>query len=156
MPNVILSRKELSVFFEFKILESLDEVTESSEGVDGFINIISFPCTEIDLIEASKNYPDNGFVVIQDTSSIELWINKLLKYDLLIEKHSEDRNAVKLLSQERQYALELLGSATSRDLYNSNNEWIFSGEIKSITSSKDLYAAISIVCDVIYYKNSPF
>lgn len=143
-------------FFEFKILESLHEVTESSEGVDGFINIISFPCTEIDLIEASKNYPDNGFVVIQDTSSIELWINKLLKYDLLIEKHSEDRNAIKLLSQERQYALELLGSATSRDLYNSNNKWIFSGEIKSITSSKDLYATISIVCDVIYYKTPRF
>ena len=143
-------------FFEFKILESLDEVVESSEGVDGFINIISFPCEEKDLIDASKKYPDNGFVVISDTSNIELWISKLLKYDLLIEKHSEDRNAVKLLTQERQYALELLESATSRDLYSPNNTWIFRGEITAIKSPKNLYTTISSVCDTIYHKTPCF
>lgn len=143
-------------FFEFKILESLDEVTESYDGVDGFINIISFPCKEKELIKTSMNHPDNGFVVINDTSAIEIWITKLLKYDLLIEKHSEDRNAVKLLSQERQYALELLESSTSRDLYNSGNKWIFSGEIVSVQSPKDLYSTISLVCDKIYYKTPCF
>ena len=143
-------------FFEFKILESLDEVVESSEGVDGFINIISFPCKIEDLIHASNDYPDNGFVVISNTSTIELWISKLLKYDLLIEKHSEDRNAVKLLSQERQYALELLESATSRDLYNPGNTWIFGGEKVVIESPINLYTTVSIVCDKIYYKTPCF
>lgn len=143
-------------FFEFRILESLDEVTESSDGVDGFINIISFSCETKELLEMSKAYPDNGFVVIKDTSNIELWISKLLKYDLLIEKHSEDRNAVKLLSQERQFALELLESATSCDLYKANNTWIFGGSVADINSSKDLYATISLVCDTIYNKTPCF
>jgi hypothetical protein len=143
-------------FFEFKVLESLDELKESSEGVDGYINIISFSCKEEELIKASKAYPDNGFVALAETSDIELWINKLIKYDLLIEKHSDDKNAVKLLTQERQYALELLEYATSRDLYDSSNRWFFNGEKREISSSRDLYATISWVCDTIYYKTPHF
>ena len=71
MLNAIRLKKGTKRFFEFKILESLDEVVESSEGVDGFINIISFPCEEKDLIDASNKHSDNGFVLISDTSTIE-------------------------------------------------------------------------------------
>ena len=67
----------------------------------------------------------------------------------IIEKYLDDRNALKLLKQERQVALDVLKFETSQKLFSSENKWIFNGKIETINSTKDLYIKVSDICDFI-------
>lgn len=143
-------------FFEYRVIESLEDIHQKHEGVDGYINIVTFN-TDLDkLIEASVVHPDNSFVIIYDVSLIESSISKLLRYDVLIEKYSDDKNALKLLKQERQHSLEVLEIGTTQNLFLPNNKWIFKGEIKIINSSIDVHKSISELCDEVYHKTPVF
>ena len=144
-------------FFEYRIIESLDEGLKlGANGIDGAINIISFDCQKNEVLELCKTYPNIGYVVINDSKTIELTINKILRYDILIAKHNEDKNAVKLLNQEKLHCLELLKSELSQNLFKHNNYWFFNGAEYYINSSKDLHELLSSVCDEIYFKTPVF
>lgn len=143
-------------FFEYRILSSLDETKDKIDGVDGFINIIIYPVTEKEVLDISKSKPENGFVLIKDPSTIELNIRKLLRYDVIIEKYSDDRNALKLLLQEKQFALDVLQLETSQKLFSSENKWIFNGKSQTIKSTKDLFIKVSEICDFIYFKTPKY
>ena len=144
-------------FFEYRIIESLDEGLKlGANGIDGAINIISFDCQKNEVLELCKTYPNIGYVVINDSKTIELTINKILRYDILIAKHNEDKNAVKLLNQEKLHCLELLKSELSQNLFKHNNYWFFNGAEYNVNSSKDLHELLSSVCDEIYFKTPVF
>ena len=144
-------------FFEYRIIESLDEGLKlGANGIDGAINIISFDCQKNEVLELCETYPNIGYVVINDSKTIELTINKILRYDILIAKHNEDKNAVKLLNQEKLHCLELLKSELSQNLYKHNNYWFFNGAEYNVNSSKDLHELLSSVCDEIYFKTPVF
>ena len=74
----------------------------------------------------------------------------------IIEKYLDDRNALKLLKQERQVALDVLKFETSQKLFSSENKWIFNGKIETINSTKDLYIKVSDICDFIYSKTPKY
>lgn len=139
-------------FFEYKVLSSFDELKNLGEGVDGFINIIINGADEKELLKASKAKPNNIFVLVKDPSVIESNIRKILRYDKIIEKYSEDRYALKLLSEEKQHALDILQSQVSQKLFNEDNLWFFNGNKEIILSAKDLYIKVSSLCDSIYFK----
>ena len=143
-------------FFEFRIIESLDDVINEQQGVDGFINIIAFEEKESNILEKTKRYINNGFVLIENTLTIELNVDKIIKYDLLIEKHSDDINALKLLTQERNHAFEVLKFELSKNLYLPGNKWFFDGQNQKIESTRDLHVVISKLCDNIFFKTPTF
>ena len=143
-------------FFEYRILSSLNEINNNIEGVDGFLNIIINSVTEKEVLQISKLYPQNGFVLIKNPSRIESNIRKLLRYDTIIEKYSDDRNAMKLLLQEKQFALDILQLETSQKLFIESNEWIFNGKSEVINSAKDLYIKVSEICDFVYNKTPKY
>jgi hypothetical protein len=143
-------------FFEYRVIDNIEDININHEGIDGFINVITFKIKEEQLIEASNNKPDNCFVVIDDISLIESSISKILRYDILIEKYADDINALKLLKQEKQYSLEVLEDETSKNLFSSKNKWVFNGQIIKINSSIDLHKSISKLCDEIYFKTPVF
>ena len=143
-------------FFEFRIIESLDDVINEQQGVDGFINIIAFEEKESNILEKTKRYINNGFVLIVNTLTIELNVDKIIKYDLLIEKHSDDINALKLLTQERNHAFEVLKLELSKNLYLPGNKWFFDGQNQKIESTRDLHVVISKLCDNIFFKTPTF
>ena len=144
-------------FFEYRIIESLDEGLKlGANGIDGAINIISFDCQKNEVLELCKTHPNIGYVVINDSKTIELTINKILRYDILIAKHNEDKNAVKLLNQEKLHCLELLKSELSQNLFKHDNYWFFNGTEYNVNSSKDLHELLSSVCDEIYFKTPVF
>ena len=143
-------------FFEFRIIESLDDVINEQQGVDGFINIIAFEEKESNILEKTKRYINNGFVLIVNTLTIELNVDKIIKYDLLIEKHSDDINALKLLTQERNHAFEVLKFELSKNLYLPGNKWFFDGQNQKIESTRDLHVVISKLCDNIFFKTPTF
>ena len=72
-------------FFEYRILSNLDEINDNVE-VDGFINIVINQISE-KILELSKSNPENIFVLVENSSTIELNIRKLLRYDTIIEKY---------------------------------------------------------------------
>ena len=156
MQRDIHSKKGLERFFEFRIIESLDDVINEQQGVDGFINIIAFEEKESNILEKTKHHINNGFVLIVNTLTIELNVDKIIKYDLLIEKHSDDINALKLLTQERNHAFEVLKLELSKNLYLPGNKWFFDGQNQKIESTRDLHVVISKLCDNIFFKTPTF
>ena len=120
------------------------------------LNIIINSVTEKEVLQISKSYPQNGFVLIKNPSRIESNIRKLLRYDTIIEKYSDDRNAMKLLLQEKQFALDILQLETSQKLFIESNEWIFNGKSEVINSAKDLYIKVSEICDFVYNKTPKY
>lgn len=138
-------------FFEYRIIESIDEIRDNHEVIDGYINII-ISNNYINNIEISKKYPENIFVLIKNTDLIEINIEKVLKYDLLIQKYAEDHNAVKLIEQERRFSIQVLQDQISVNLFNDCNEWTLNGEKVKIDSPNDLHVSLSNLCDRIFFK----
>ena len=142
-------------FFEYRIINSIDEIKnnlDEADGIDGFINIIIYPISVKDVIDISKSNPENCFVLVKDPSTIEINIRKLLRYDTIIEKYIDDRNALKLLLQEKQFALDVLQLETNQKLFSKGNKWIFNGKNEIINSSRDLFIKVSEICDIVYNK----
>lgn len=146
-------------FFEYRIISSIDEIKNNVggvNGVDGFINIIIYPISEKEVLDISKSNPENGFVLVEDPSTIEINIRKLLRYDAIIEKYLDDRNASKLLLQEKRFAIDLLQLETNQKLFKKGNKWIFNGKNETINSSNDLYIKVSEICDIVYNKTPSY
>lgn len=143
-------------FFEYRIISSLDETKNYIEGVDGFLNIIIHSVSEKEVLKISKSSPENIFVLVENPSTIKSNIRKILRYDKIIEKYSDDRNAIKLLLHEKQHALNILQLETSQNLFNDSNKWIFNGKKESISSARYLYIKVSEICDFVYNKTPKY
>ncbi|MCY4299656.1 MAG: hypothetical protein OXC61_10210 [Flavobacteriaceae bacterium] len=143
-------------FFEYRIIESLEMTFNDIEGIDGYINIVAFDVKSDELIELSNQSLQNIFVSIKNTETIELNINRILRYNLLLEKHSDDKNAIDLIKQEKRYCLEILKQETGENLFENGNEWIINRKVVEILSAKSLYRNLSDLCDFIYPKTPVF
>ena len=144
-------------FFEYRIFEDFSQVSEAEGVLDGFINLVFDDIKTSEIQKKSKNYPSNIFVKYKNSSQIRNEVLMLLKYDRLILEHRQDINAIKLLTNERQFHLQQLENLVINKLFNNTkNIWINDGEKKLIQSKHKLYEWLTTICYKIYKQTPKF
>ncbi|MGO2103507.1 MAG: hypothetical protein ACTH3E_10725 [Psychroflexus halocasei] len=144
-------------FFEYRIIDSLKEVTEPVGVKDGYINLVFGELKLSEIKKLSKDYTSNIFVLYKNNLIIKNEVMMILKYDKLQEKHHEDTNALKLIKSEREYHVQQLESLVINKLFNNEkNIWLNNGEKKEILSKHNLYEWLATICYKIYNKTPVF
>ena len=144
-------------FFEYKVFESYQELTEAEGAIDGYINLVFDDIKLTDIKKKSKEFVSNIFVMYKNSAQIRNEVLTILKFGRLIEKHSEDANAKKLLDAERQFHVQQLENLVINQLFNNDkNIWINNGKIESIISKHKLYEWLTDICYKIYEKTPIF
>lgn len=144
-------------FFEFKILESLDEICSPEEAIDGYINLLFGDVKTSELTNKSIEFDDNIFVIYKNSSEIRGSILTILKFEKLIEKHKLDVNAIRLLNDEKNYHIDRLNNLVINHLFDNNeNIWYYKGETRKIQNRHKLYTLLSEVCESIYSQTPVF
>ncbi|MBP1838622.1 hypothetical protein [Formosa algae] len=138
-------------FFEYKIYDSNNGLSKAEGVIDGYINLVFDDVKVADINKMSKDYTSNVFVLYKNSSQIRNEVLMILKFDRLLEKHQDDRNALKLLSSEREFHLQQLRNLAINQLFNNDkNIWINDGEIESVISKHKLYEWLTEICYKIY------
>ena len=144
-------------FFEYRIFEDFNQVTNAGGVLDGHINLVFDNIKTSVLLNKSKSKPSNIFVQYKNSSQIRNEVLMILKYNKLLQEHQQDINALKLLNQERQFHLQQLENLVINNLFNNDkNIWINDGKIKSIQSKHRLYEWLTNICYKIYKKTPKF
>lgn len=142
-------------FFEYRVFESYQELTDGEGVIDGYINLVFEDKKLSDIKKKSKDFTSNIFVLYKNSSQIRNEVLTILKFGRLIEKHSEDSNAKKLLDSERQFHLQNLENLVINQLFNNDkNIWVNNGKSEQVGSKHKLYEWLTEICYKIY-KNTP-
>ncbi len=157
LAKTISAKLGTSRFFEFRVCESMSNIEEAHGVLDGYINLI-FDDLELDLVrEKSKLYPSNIFVLYKNITEIKQTVFTILKLDLILKKHSDDINAIRLLNDEKEFQYSILKALINNELYsNQKNVWVYNGEIETINNRAILNELISKVCTQIYHLTPTF
>lgn len=144
-------------FFEFKILDSTDDVSSATGEIDGYINLIFDKVNLPNLKKKSKYYKDNLFVLYENSYQIRDEVLTILKFEKLLEKHQLDVNALKLLNDEKEYHVGRLTNLVIDELFGSKkNIWLYGGNTEEILNRHKLYNRLSQICDEIYSETPIF
>lgn len=144
-------------FFEFKILDSIDEIESSEGAIDGYINLVFDGIKASNLKKKSKDFDDNIFVIYNNSSQIREEILIILKFEKLLEKHQLDKNALKLLYDEKEFHVSSLTNLVTNQLFdNDENIWLYKGASESINSKHKLYNRLTEICSKIYSETPVF
>ncbi|HEU4791735.1 MAG TPA: hypothetical protein VFS71_18770, partial [Flavobacterium sp.] len=148
-------------FFEFRILTNLNNISNAEGALDGYINLI-FDTTikEKDVKASSSNTGSNLFVIYKNSNEIHNEIFTINKLKFLINKHKEDKNAIKLLNKELEFHKQQLEKFVLNNLFKSNDQniWFYNGEVENIKSKRELNETLSKICNIEFertphYKN---
>ncbi len=157
---VILAKKYSFVtgtnrFFEFKILNSIEDINSPEGAIDGYINLIFDGIKPIELKEKPINFQDNIFVFYHNVAQIKKELLMILKFDKLLERHQMDKNALKLLNDEREFHVQNMKNLVVTQLFdNDKNIWNHLNKKKSIKSKHELYNWLTEICYKIF-PNTP-
>ena len=144
-------------FFEYRIFNSFDEISNAEGVLDGHINLVFDEIKISKLKNKSKDYPSNIFVLYKNVSQIKNEVLMVIKFDKLLIKHQQDINALKLISEERRFHLEQLENLVINKLFNNNkNIWINAGNIEPVQSKHKLYEWLTAICYKIYKQTPVF
>jgi nucleoside-triphosphatase THEP1 len=144
-------------FFEYRVFNSYQELTEAEGVIDGYINLVFDDIKLTDIKKNSKDFTSNIFVMYKNSSQIREEVLTILKFGKLIVKHSEDANAKKLLDSERQFHLQRLENLVINQLFNNDkNIWVNNGKTEPIFSKHKLYEWLTEICYQIYEKTPVF
>ena len=142
-------------FFEYRVFNSYQEITKAEGVIDGYINLVFDNIKVTDIKKKSKDFASNIFVLYKNSAQIRNEVLTILKFGKLIEKHSEDPNAKKLLDSERQFHMQKLESLVIKQLFNNDkNIWVNNGKIEPVISKHKLYEWLTEICYKIY-RNTP-
>ncbi|WBL25717.1 hypothetical protein [Zunongwangia sp. HGR-M22] len=142
-------------FFEYRLTKSeeINDVKPAVGAIDGYINLIFEEVDVKKLLKVSKTKPGNIFVVYNNSAQIKDELFKIKQFDLLLEKHQEDKNALKLLNDERQFHLNNLESLVVSQMFEKEiNVWIHMGQLEEVSNKQRLYKWLAEICDEIYSK----
>ncbi|MEP2688870.1 hypothetical protein [Maribacter dokdonensis] len=144
-------------FFEYRVFDSYNDSSKAEGIVDGYINLV-FDDIKASLIKKkSKDNSSNIFVLYKNSAQIRNEVLMIIKFDRLLQKHQEDRNALKLLNEERRFHLQQLENLVINQLfYNDKNIWINDGKTEPIVSKHKLYEWLTEICYEIYEKTPIF
>ncbi|WP_233898298.1 ATP-binding protein [Tenacibaculum piscium] len=144
-------------FFEYRIFNRFQEITKPEGIIDGYINLVFDDLNISDVKNKSKEFVANIFVLYKNSSQIKNEILMILKFNHLLEKHQNDKNALELLNSERKFHLQQLENLVINQLFNNDkNIWINNGEIMPIVSKHKLYEWLTKICYQIYEKTPIF
>lgn len=144
-------------FFEYRVFDSYQEITDAEGVIDGYINLVFDDLKVSDIKKKSKDFTSNIFVLYKNSAQIRNEVLIILKFSRLIEKHSEDANAKKLLNSERQFHLQQLENLVINQLFNNDkNIWINDGKTEPVVSKHKLYEWLTEICFSIYKKTPVF
>jgi hypothetical protein len=146
-------------FFEFKIVTDLKNIASAEGVLDGYINLIfdsSFK--EKEIRKVSENSGSNLFVIYKNSKEIYKEIFTVNKLQFLINKHTEDLVAKKLLFKEQEHHKQQLENFVLENLFISNdqNVWFYNGAVINIRSKKALNETLSRICDEEYNKTPKY
>lgn len=161
LPVILVKRYSFETgtrrFFEYRIFDNFNELSEAQGVLDGYINLV-FDDTKVSTIKKeSKDYPSNIFVIYKNSAQIRNEVLMILKFNLLLEKHQDDKNALKLLNSEREYHLQQLENLVINQLFgNDINVWINNAKTQPVESKHKLYEWLTDICYKIYEKTPSF
>lgn len=144
-------------FFEFKVIDSLEDVRTAVGPIDGYINLVFDNINKTKLISKSKEYKDNLFVLYNNSDEIRNNILIILKFEKLLEKHQLDVNALKLLKDEKSFYESRLNNLVINQLFgNNNNIWLQNGKEVEIDNKRSLYQKLTEISYSAFSKTPVF
>jgi hypothetical protein len=142
-------------YFEYRILNEINDVKSPEGSVDGYINLIFNSKIKIKSIEEiSENNKSDLYVIYKNSDDIYKEIFTVNKYKILLNKFSSDINASKLLNEELQHHINKLNRLVLQNLYTDSNSniWYRSGKKENVNSKKELNSILSDICDNEFFK----
>jgi hypothetical protein len=146
-----------SRFFAFRVVSDLNNINDAEGYLDGYISLIFDDINFEELELKSKSADNNILVHYRNFEEIREVLFTIKKFDLLLDKHKTDINAVKLLREEQQFFIHKLQDLILKKLYKSDhNTWINSGECFHVSSKKQLYETLNSICERLYHATPNF
>ncbi|WP_041326923.1 ATP-binding protein [Robiginitalea biformata] len=140
-----------SRFFSFRVLSKLKDVKDAEGYLDGYISLVFDDVSLDQLVETSQSTLNNIFVHYQNFEKIREVIFTIKKFDLLIEKHKSDSNAIKLLTEERLFYNQELQDLVLQQLFaTEQNQWVYGGKVFQVSSKEALYQKLNEICFELY------
>jgi hypothetical protein len=146
-------------FFKYRILSDLQDVKIAESTLDGYINLIFNNKISLkDIKNSSLNTEANLFVYYKNSQDIYNEIFTINKYKVLIEKFSEDINALNLLRDELRHHIEVLEKLVLDNLFTNQveNLWFDNGKQIEILSKRQLNEVLSDISSRVYNKTPYF
>lgn len=142
-----------SRFFEFRIWEKDQIVNEADGTIDGYINLIfDEDLAESKIKEISSSLQNNIFVHYKNSDKIWKEIFEIKKLEFLLSEYQDDRNALKVIENEKEHHFHKVQELVLTDLFKSNiNNWYYSGKkLNNISSNHKLNELLSEICFKVY------
>ncbi|MDM1508312.1 hypothetical protein HX082_02745 [Myroides odoratimimus] len=142
-------------YFEFRVLNNLNEISAAQGAIDGYINLIfDEKIAQTHIKETSENTGANLFVHYHNTKKIYENLFNLKKLEAIKVKKKEDLVAKRIIDQEIQYYTNQLENLVLNDLFETQNtnQWFFNGQQISIKDKKALNKQLSDICTEVFSK----
>lgn len=166
IPLVVAKResfeKGTTRLFEYQVYKK-DQIS-LGQYLDGTIQLVfDENISSNDLLSISlQNSQVHLFVKFNNSKEIRQEIIEIKKYELIIQKFSDDRVAIKILNDEKNFheinlkSLILNNQFSDIEKRKKSNQWFNSGKEISITSSRRLNSYLSDKCSSVYFKTPIF
>lgn len=166
IPMVVAKResfeKGTTRLFQYQVYKN-DRIS-LSQFVDGTIQLIfDEDITSDEIIRISKEIGQlHLFVKFNNLKEIRQEIIEIKKYELIIQKFSDDRVATNILNDEKNFheiklkSLILNNQFSDTDKRKKSNQWFNFGEQITITSARILNSYLSDKCSMVYFKTPTF
>ena len=144
--------------FEYWISERpLSKVPEGE--IDGYINLIFTEHLSLKDIRAQVADEQEAilYVYYQHTVEIREHLFGIEKTKLVMERHDEDKVALRELEQILEHQTKLLNHLILDGLFDPKKvTWLFRGTTKTVASPRELNQLLSEVCETVYHKAPVF
>lgn len=140
-------------FFEFQFWDEFGFNYPTKE-MDGGINLIFTKSRiESDVIDQSVNIKNQIFVLFKEVDKIKEVLLEVDKINYVIEKHSDDKVAVRILNEERLYQTNRLKYFVEDALFDGSAlvTWIWNGsKDRKPKNARDLNSFLSDIAEASY------
>lgn len=142
--------------FEFVISKQPSTDLTPTADTDGYVNLIFDEKSGVERVkEISKKHPDKAILygVFKNASAIRDLLKEIEKTKKTIENvAAEDRVAQRELDNILRHQETLLNHYILNSLYGNGNEiaWVFSGNVITIQSKRDLNRCLTKICSEVY------
>ena len=162
LPPVLAKRHSYQTgtprLFEYWISER--PTTRMSEGeTDGFINLIFSETLTLDALREHATIQEEAIVYAyyQHTDQIREGLYNIEKTQKVIERHEEDKVAVRELAQILEHQKNLLNHLILDGLFMPGHvTWVFRDEVRTVSSPRELNQWLSYVCGEVYHAAPQF
>ncbi|MFT4661673.1 MAG: hypothetical protein ACI8XB_001953 [Patiriisocius sp.] len=142
-------------YFEYRFIDSVDDIIEPSGNIDGYINVIVTNKNKVGAAIKTATHDTKAAQVYVLYKEYELLKEHLLEIDkinFLLEKHIEDKVVTNILNEEKHFISRNLEEDFLNAKFNSGKvKWYWNGqELDSIGSAKLLNRELSKICELAY------